>query len=167
MALWYCCGCTAAYAVGLPQCPQCGSTEYTDNEEEAAVPHITVAGGPSISPEQVEAEQAAAAHADQATPQVAPVAAPDQAAETGPETEASPVAEAPAPEPPPVAAPKAAWVDHVAQVAGVDPGEAASMTKPQLRELAEQATTGQPAHDSPFGVQITAEAEVTRPEGPK
>jgi hypothetical protein len=159
VALWYCLDCTAAYAVGLTACPQCGSTRYTDNEEEAAVPHITVAGGPSMTPEEVEAEQAAAAHAGQETTQTISGAAPDPAPETRPETET--------PEPPPAAAPKAAWVDHVAQVAGVDPDEAASMTKPQLRELAEQAAAEQPAHDSPFGVQITAEAEVTRPEGPK
>lgn len=27
MALWYCRGCTAAYAVGLKACPQCGASD--------------------------------------------------------------------------------------------------------------------------------------------
>jgi RNA polymerase subunit RPABC4/transcription elongation factor Spt4 len=27
MAVWVCKGCTAAYSVGAPRCPQCGSTE--------------------------------------------------------------------------------------------------------------------------------------------
>lgn len=155
MALWYCHGCTAAYAVGLPQCPQCGSKNYS---EEEPMPHITAAGGSSVSPEQVEAEQAAAAHAHQATAEAAPVAAPDPAAETRPE------AETPTPEPPPAAAPKAEWVDHVASVTDLDPEEAKKLTKPKLQELAEQAAAEQSARSLPFGVQITAEAEVTRPE---
>jgi hypothetical protein len=48
MAVWVCKGCTAAYSVGAPRCPQCGSTEYAD-EEEQNMPKITVAGGPSIA----------------------------------------------------------------------------------------------------------------------
>lgn len=30
MALWRCAACTAAFAVGLPRCPQCGSAERAD-----------------------------------------------------------------------------------------------------------------------------------------
>lgn len=30
MSLQFCLGCTAAYSVGAPACPQCGSTKYTD-----------------------------------------------------------------------------------------------------------------------------------------
>jgi hypothetical protein len=48
MAVWVCKGCTAAYSVGAPRCPQCGSTEYAD-EEEQNMPKITVQGGPSIA----------------------------------------------------------------------------------------------------------------------
>jgi hypothetical protein len=44
MAVWICKGCTAAYSVGAPRCPECSSTEYAD-EEEQNMPKITVAGG--------------------------------------------------------------------------------------------------------------------------
>jgi len=40
MALWVCRQCTAAYAVGLTACPQCGSTDY----EESHVAKITRTG---------------------------------------------------------------------------------------------------------------------------
>lgn len=48
MALWICRGCTAAYSVGAPACPQCGSTDHTE-EGQDDMPKITVAGGPSIA----------------------------------------------------------------------------------------------------------------------
>jgi hypothetical protein len=48
MALWVCKGCTAAYSVGAPRCPQCGSTDHAE-EEEQNMPKITVTGGPSIA----------------------------------------------------------------------------------------------------------------------
>jgi hypothetical protein len=41
MSLWACRQCTTAYAVGLPACPQCGGTEYT---EDWNMPKITRAG---------------------------------------------------------------------------------------------------------------------------
>lgn len=44
MALWTCAGCFTHYAVGLPACPQCAST---DHHEEGTMPKITVHGGPS------------------------------------------------------------------------------------------------------------------------
>jgi ribosomal protein L40E len=46
MTLWICRGCTAAYSVGAPRCPQCSSTDRIE-EKEQNVPKITVAGGPS------------------------------------------------------------------------------------------------------------------------
>ncbi|MEE4546466.1 hypothetical protein V2S66_31440 [Streptomyces sp. V4-01] len=48
MAAWICRDCTATYSVGAPQCPQCGSTDRIE-EEEQNMPKITVAGGPSIA----------------------------------------------------------------------------------------------------------------------
>lgn len=47
MALWKCADCTAAYSVGAPKCPQCGSTNRVEEGEDMA--KITVAGGPSIA----------------------------------------------------------------------------------------------------------------------
>lgn len=43
MALWVCAGCSTAYSVGAPRCPQCLSTD----REEDTMPKITVHGGPS------------------------------------------------------------------------------------------------------------------------
>lgn len=40
--LWVCASCTTKYAVGLEQCPQCGSTEYVEQGEE--MPKITSQG---------------------------------------------------------------------------------------------------------------------------
>lgn len=34
MALWYCRTCTAAYAVGLKACPQCGSSDHATRPED-------------------------------------------------------------------------------------------------------------------------------------
>jgi hypothetical protein len=48
MSVWVCRDCTAAYFVGAPKCPQCGSTDRIE-EEEQTMPKITVAGGPSIA----------------------------------------------------------------------------------------------------------------------
>lgn len=47
MALWICRGCTAAYAVGAPACPHCGSTEFREDHEEDGMAKITLHGGPS------------------------------------------------------------------------------------------------------------------------
>lgn len=41
MSLWLCRQCTAAYAVGLPACPQCASTDY----QEDHMPKISRASG--------------------------------------------------------------------------------------------------------------------------
>lgn len=47
--LWICRGCTAAYSVGAPRCPQCGGTSYCEqgSEEHEDMAKITKAGGPS------------------------------------------------------------------------------------------------------------------------
>ncbi|MFH8336960.1 hypothetical protein [Streptomyces sp. AM6-12] len=60
MALWECAECTTTYAVGLPKCPQCGSTirvnEATQPPEEQDMPKVTVHGGPSIEGHEVDPE---------------------------------------------------------------------------------------------------------------
>ncbi|TGZ14745.1 hypothetical protein DV517_62280 [Streptomyces sp. S816] len=61
MALWECAECTTTYAVGLPKCPQCGSTIRVNDatqplEEEQDMPKITVHGGPSIEGHVVDPE---------------------------------------------------------------------------------------------------------------
>jgi hypothetical protein len=52
MAVWTCADCTTDYAVGAPECPQCGSVVRIDErprpkEEGNDMPKITVHGGPS------------------------------------------------------------------------------------------------------------------------
>lgn len=48
MASWVCADCTTVYTVGAPRCPQCQSTAYAEQGEEA-MPKITVQGGPTIA----------------------------------------------------------------------------------------------------------------------
>ena len=43
MSLSVCAGCSAAYAVGLPACPQCGSTDQRESGRDLAVPAVQVA----------------------------------------------------------------------------------------------------------------------------
>ncbi|MHB9857616.1 hypothetical protein [Streptomyces sp. YIM S03343] len=45
MALNACTSCTTKFAVGLPRCPQCGSTEFVEDGQPMA--KITAHGGPS------------------------------------------------------------------------------------------------------------------------
>ena len=51
MAVWTCADCTTDYAVGAPQCPQCGSVVRIDErpkpQKENNMAKITVHGGPS------------------------------------------------------------------------------------------------------------------------
>jgi hypothetical protein len=52
MALWECAECTTKYAVGMPQCPHCGSTVRVNEatrppEEDDDMAKVTVHGGPS------------------------------------------------------------------------------------------------------------------------
>lgn len=74
MALWVCLGCSAAYAVGLPRCPQCLGADY---HEEGTMPKISKAQGPTGG-----------------SPDPARVVADEPAVE---ETEADPAAETEAP----------------------------------------------------------------------
>jgi len=70
MALWICSGCTAAYAVGLAACPQCGGTEYEQEYEHMA--KITMDGPsyePGKDPNQVDAEPAEADAQEPAEPE--------------------------------------------------------------------------------------------------
>ena len=42
--LWICQGCTAAYSVDAPRCPQCSSTEYLEEGAESGVtPEVVTA----------------------------------------------------------------------------------------------------------------------------
>lgn len=50
--LWICKGCTAAYSVGAPACPQCGADDHID-EGAAATP----TEGTATAADAVEAEQ--------------------------------------------------------------------------------------------------------------
>lgn len=80
MALWVCLGCSAAYAVGLPGCPQCRGTDY---HEEGTMPKISKAHGPtdgSPDPARVVAPEPVV-EAIEAAP------AADPAADPAPETE--------------------------------------------------------------------------------
>lgn len=79
MALSVCTSCTTKYAVGLPKCPHCGSTDHV--EDGQPMPKITVHGGASDKtlaaepdPEAVDAPESEPAPADEAvdeTPQQA------------------------------------------------------------------------------------------------
>ena len=61
MAVWHCAECTAAYSVGAPRCPECGSVvrvnEATQPEEEDKdMAKVTVHGGPSNEAADEQAE---------------------------------------------------------------------------------------------------------------
>lgn len=121
MALWQCAACTAAYAVGLPRCPQCGSPER--EEEEAKVPKITRSGvsyepgrepdGPDEHPGTGSEMEAAGHPADGS-------ASPEVSSEPADDSHAEPVTEAagPAPKPAPKRAPSAAKPADSADGAG-------------------------------------------------
>lgn len=49
MALNECKGCTTAFAVGLPRCPHCGSTDFAEQGQD--MPKITAHGGPTNAAE--------------------------------------------------------------------------------------------------------------------
>lgn len=79
MSLNACTSCTAKFAVGLPKCPQCGSTEYVEDGDLMA--KITRYGGasddtlPAPEPEDVPAHSPAAE--DEETPHVDPEPEPE------------------------------------------------------------------------------------------
>jgi len=89
--LWICRGCTAAYAVGAPACPQCGGSDYV---EDWKMPKISKGDGPSYEPE----------HAPDWTADQGPVPEPSTAAATEPEAAVT----EPEPQPAPAPAPKPA-----------------------------------------------------------
>lgn len=110
MALWICRSCTAAYAVGLTACPQCGATEY--DEEWETMPKISKGDGPTWEPapgSETDAETAEAQDGvgDAATPGDAPDGEQQTAlvSEAGPEVTdlppGTPVTPADTPPPPP------------------------------------------------------------------
>lgn len=89
MALWHCAACTAAYAVGSPCCPQCGSTE---REGEVQMPKINRAGvsyEPGREPGALAGQDGAAAAAAPGSP------APDPGQDPAPPGSAEPPAAGP------------------------------------------------------------------------
>lgn len=59
MALWYCPTCTAAYAVGLARCPQCGADDHLDNADDLApTTQARSAGEPPQEPPVAAAQEA-------------------------------------------------------------------------------------------------------------
>jgi len=80
MTLWACLGCSAAYAVGLPGCPQCGSS---DAVEEGTMPKISKAHGPTYG-EQDPARAVVEPAEQVADETLAAEASPAGETETGP-----------------------------------------------------------------------------------
>jgi len=152
VVLWQCTNCSTQYAVGLLRCPRCQAFEYL--EEGSIVPKTTL-GGPSnadAAPGEVGhiAEEPAAPLADAGADAHA-----EAVADTEPDGQG---AEGDAPARPPSSASRADWVAYVT-AAGLDPDEAARMTK---KELA--AWTPPAPGDLGAELTITAEATVTRGE---
>ncbi|MFG2372559.1 hypothetical protein ACGFY9_13910 [Streptomyces sp. NPDC048504] len=73
MSLWVCLDCTAAYSVGAPLCPECGSERHAEEGTAAAfgiqhgvpidieeddMPKITRHGGASVAGEEPAADEA-------------------------------------------------------------------------------------------------------------
>lgn len=83
MALWICRQCTAAYAVGLPACPQCGSSEW----EEEHMAKISRASGvtyePGRAPEGAEPVAVEAEPVEEAEPKPAAKRAAKKSAAAG------------------------------------------------------------------------------------
>lgn len=97
MSLWICKDCTAAYAVGLPACPQCGSTTHTTKDDlERAMPKISRSGGPSYETAPADAQPTETAAAPETEPEAPP--APAKSAKADP---AAPADEPASPPPAP------------------------------------------------------------------
>lgn len=151
-------GCGAAYAVQIFTCPRCLGTDLTMEDRMAK---ITVGGASNA-----------------AEPTGEPGHVPPAETDTTPETETA-EASPPAPETPvdptvrpPAAAPKAAWVDHVVAVSDLDREQAEGMKKDELRawtaggQEPAESPAEEPVPDGTLAeMTITADAEVTRPEG--
>jgi hypothetical protein len=83
VALWECVGCSTVFAVGLPACPHCRSTDHYEQGQEPPVAKTTVHMGASnaLDPESTAAAvPAAAAPVAAEAPADAPASlAPDEA----------------------------------------------------------------------------------------
>lgn len=122
MAWMACRSCSTRFAVGLLRCPQCGAIselyavpeEVVEAEQEAQMPKISVAAGPSNAIEEtVETTAVDAVQEQDPVESAAPAAQesepePESAAESEPEDagEATPEADEAEPEPAAPAAPK-------------------------------------------------------------
>lgn len=69
MALWHCSDCPAAYSVGAPQCPQCGSTNPI---KETGMPKVTVHGGATSNVDTPEEESSPGNSSETSSPKDAP-----------------------------------------------------------------------------------------------
>jgi hypothetical protein len=61
VSLWTCLECRARYAVGLPACPQCASTEHSDDPNYTPVQAEPVAETPTAAPRGTKAAPTTAA----------------------------------------------------------------------------------------------------------
>lgn len=92
MALNVCSGCTTRFAVGLPECPQCRSKDYT--EDSVMSPKITIHGGPSIA-------GVTGSWSEEGDPDIWPAQQAEGGEESSPGTSSSTSAETPKSEPEP------------------------------------------------------------------
>jgi hypothetical protein len=112
MAIWECAECTARYAVGLPECPQCGSTvrvnEKTqpESEEEQDMPKVTVHGGPSIEGFEVNPATGELTPSDEGGEDVS--AGSNSSTSSEKDSSSQPTSEQPAPSPAPTTASRSA-----------------------------------------------------------
>jgi len=118
MAWMHCRSCSAKFAVGLLRCPQCGAVselfaapeEVVEAEQEAQMPKISAAAGPSNALGETAESTVVDAEQEQAPAEVAAPTGqePELAVESEPEDagEATPEAAETKPEPAAPAAPK-------------------------------------------------------------
>ncbi len=89
MAVWTCADCTADYAVGLPECPQCGSVVRVDErplpkEEGADMAKITVHGGATNAAADAETGEDVSAGTSSSTSSEKAENSPKQSGSEGP-----------------------------------------------------------------------------------
>jgi hypothetical protein len=134
MTLWRCRACGCSFAVGLPYCPQCTSTDH--EEDDGTMPKITKHGGPSDRYAADYAEPVTAEDTAEARVTTYPV---DQPAE-GPEPAAPPADEpvSTLPEGAPARnASKATWAEYLVGL-GLGEAEAEARSRDDLIYTAEQ-----------------------------